>query len=447
MTKNAKMKYKIESKFVNGLPRNPYKNGVGKPTAIVLHDTGNERSTLEGEISYMSRNWQAAFVHAWANGKRIVETANTDYMCWGGGPGINPYAIQIELVHEHDKFSFLESLDRWIFYAAYQCYWYGIKPTDATDDGVGTIWTHDAVSRFKGHTDHVDPMPYIMQRAKLYNITITWKMIFNKIVEYYNALLKGDSTKVLAIGEIVKNKLVKTTKKKKTTKTTVKAKKTTTAVKKGDTIHIVKAGDTIWGLSVKYDVSMDMIRKYNALKTDTLFVDQKVIVKKTSVTKPKPKPKVKQKTPVKVIGDGYLTKSQMTALLKTLPGKAIDIDNYPVGRILQCMDVAVWWALKLSDGKFRMWGNARDAIKNTLPKGWKLIENKPETLPQPGDIVVFSKGIYDNAWGHIGIVYGDITLQSFTVAEQNFDSKGSSPVKLRKDYYEGVSHFIRPALK
>ncbi|WP_262492246.1 SH3 domain-containing protein [Macrococcoides canis] len=200
MAKNAKMKYKIITQYVPGLPKIPFK--YGKATSIVAHDTGNDRSTIDGEISFMSRNWPNAFVHAWANGDKIVETASTDYICWGGGPAINPYALQIELVHEHVPKRFLDSIDRWIFWMAYNSYYYDIKIVDATINGKGSLWTHYAVSKFLGRTDHVDPMPYIKERSlKLLGYEITWSMIYNKIIEYVDALYKGDSTKVKAIGE------------------------------------------------------------------------------------------------------------------------------------------------------------------------------------------------------------------------------------------------------
>lgn len=200
MGKNAKMKYKIINKYVNGLPKYSYENGAGRPTTVVLHDTGNDRSNINGEIAWMSRNYNNAFVHAWADADYIYETADTNFLCWGAGPSINRKALQIELVHEHTKDRFLKSLDRWIFWSAYQCYYYNIVPSDATD-GSGTIWTHEAVSKHLGGTDHVDPMPYIRSRGADFGLNISWSQIYNKLVEYYNALNKGDSTKVKMIGE------------------------------------------------------------------------------------------------------------------------------------------------------------------------------------------------------------------------------------------------------
>lgn len=179
----------------------------------------------------------------------------------------------------------------------------------------------------------------------------------------------------------------------------------------------------------------------NDLTDDIIHVGDKLKVKETKKVNEKKKAPGKQTT-VQVAN--AITHEEMLALLNTLPGKWIDNDNFPYGARFQCMDVAVWWALQLSKGKFKMWGNARDAILNKLPEGWQLIKNEPDTLPKIGDIAVFTKGIYDNKYGHIGIVYKNPTLTSFIIAEQNFNGLGNTPVMTRLDYYNGVSHFIRP---
>ena len=40
-----------------------------------MHDTANDNSTIEGEINYMRNNYTNAFVHAFVDGNRIIETA------------------------------------------------------------------------------------------------------------------------------------------------------------------------------------------------------------------------------------------------------------------------------------------------------------------------------------------------------------------------------------
>ena len=49
-----------------------YRNGVGKPEGIVVHDTANDNSTIEGEINYMRNNYTNAFVHAFVDDEIVL---------------------------------------------------------------------------------------------------------------------------------------------------------------------------------------------------------------------------------------------------------------------------------------------------------------------------------------------------------------------------------------
>ncbi len=62
------------------------------------------------------------------------------------------------------------------------------------------------------------------------------------------------------------------------------------------TTHIVRSGDTLYGISLKYGVSVAQIKSWNNLSSDTIYVNQKLVVKggKTgggTTSKPAPKPK------------------------------------------------------------------------------------------------------------------------------------------------------------
>ncbi|MDN8820515.1 hypothetical protein Q0N24_14940, partial [Staphylococcus aureus] len=62
-----------------------YRNGVGLPEGIVVHDTAFDRSSLKGDICYLKNNYQIAFVLAFVDGVRIIDTAPTVYLYWGVG--------------------------------------------------------------------------------------------------------------------------------------------------------------------------------------------------------------------------------------------------------------------------------------------------------------------------------------------------------------------------
>ncbi|WP_213810450.1 CHAP domain-containing protein [Jeotgalicoccus sp. WY2] len=137
------------------------------------------------------------------------------------------------------------------------------------------------------------------------------------------------------------------------------------------------------------------------------------------------------------------TYKQMHDRLKWYVGRYIDFDG---AYQAQCMDLTVdfiWWA---TDGKYRMWGIAIDAVNdrvNNYGKFATIHKNTKNFLPQVGDIAVWTKPTAHEVYGHIGIVYGNINLSTCTMLDQNWDGDPSRPAKLRTDDYRGVTHFIR----
>ena len=160
---------RIEEDYSSYFPKYGYRNGVGKPEGIVVHDTANDNSNINGEISYMKNNYNSAFVHAFVDGNRIIETAPTDYLSWGAGPNANNRFINVEIVHTHDYASFAKSMNNYADYAATQLQYYNLKPNSAENDGQGTVWTHYAISKYLGGTDHSDPHAYLQSHNYSYN--------------------------------------------------------------------------------------------------------------------------------------------------------------------------------------------------------------------------------------------------------------------------------------
>ena len=97
--------------------------------------------------------------------------------------------------------------------------------------------------------------------------------------------------------------------------------------------------------------------------------------------------------------------------------------------------------LWLTDNKTRMWGDAKQAIQNTLPSGYKVVPNKPETIPKTGWIAVYTTGSYAQ-YGHIGIVYNPGNTTKFKILEQNFNGLANKKPQTRWDNYYGLTHFI-----
>ncbi|MBF7019046.1 glucosaminidase domain-containing protein [Staphylococcus sp. 18_1_E_LY] len=158
---------KYEEDIASYLPQYSYR--YGKPEGIVMHDTANDSSTITGEVNYMKNNYNAAFVHAYVDGNRVIETANTDYLAWGAGPAANDRFIHVELVHTHTADDFARSINNYADYAATNLLYYGLKPDSAEYDGQGTVWTHRAVSNYLGGTDHSDPHDYLQSHGYSYD--------------------------------------------------------------------------------------------------------------------------------------------------------------------------------------------------------------------------------------------------------------------------------------
>lgn len=190
----AKMKYEIitDIKLADGYCGS-YRNG--KPEGVVLHEPANT-GLIQNQIGYELRDpANNGIVHAWSDDDEIREICNTDYKCWGAGGVANARYAQIECCRFDDKARAVASIDRGLFWAAYQLYYYNLPCTDATKTGNGTVWTHLAVSQFLGNTDHTDPIAYWS------SVGVSWSVAFSQIKRYYDALHAGDSTVVPALGQ------------------------------------------------------------------------------------------------------------------------------------------------------------------------------------------------------------------------------------------------------
>ena len=190
----AKMKYEIitDIKLADGYCGS-YRNG--KPEGVVLHEPANT-GLIQNQIAYELRDPENnGIVHAWSSDAEIREILSTDYKCWGAGGVANARFAQIECCRFDNKARAVASIDRGLFWAAYQLFYYNLPCTDATKTGSGTVWTHLAVSRFLGNTDHTDPIAYWS------SVGVSWDAAFAQIKRYYDALHAGDSTVVPALGQ------------------------------------------------------------------------------------------------------------------------------------------------------------------------------------------------------------------------------------------------------
>ncbi|WP_163652141.1 peptidoglycan recognition family protein [Listeria sp. PSOL-1] len=172
---------------IKDFPKLPYRSGVGRPEGVILHSTGENDKTLEEWISYEEKTWENAFVHAFVDDRKAVEIADPNYLCWGAGKVANPRYVQVELVEFPDgtsKIKMMQSIEQYAHYIARVLKQFNIgKPTLADEiNGIGTIITHNSVSKYLGGTTHTDPYNYLPKNG------FSIKYVFSRINYYYYSI-------------------------------------------------------------------------------------------------------------------------------------------------------------------------------------------------------------------------------------------------------------------
>lgn len=134
---------------------------------IVIHDVGQDGSTIDNEVTYMKREWvrNQAFVHFFVDDKRIIQVANTGYRAWGAG-NVNSYApVQIEMSHvPANRIGAQLALVGQLVRMEAQKYGIPLDLNPASTAAKGII-THHWASIHYGGSDHVDPDGYLASRG------------------------------------------------------------------------------------------------------------------------------------------------------------------------------------------------------------------------------------------------------------------------------------------
>ncbi|MCF6514703.1 N-acetylmuramoyl-L-alanine amidase [Lactobacillus sp. S2-2] len=185
---------KITNAIWNKFPKYKYRHGAGKPEGVVVHETANNSSTIYNEIAYMKNNYRNAFVHSFIDGNKIINISNTNYLSWGAGYQANQRFVQFEQPRVHSKKAFAKQIANASYYTAYILNKYKLKPNNASYDGKGTVWSHKAVSKYLGGTDHTDPVSYYASNGRKYfNKAYTMSDFYKMVVKYYNGMNKSQT--------------------------------------------------------------------------------------------------------------------------------------------------------------------------------------------------------------------------------------------------------------
>ena len=177
------MSYPIIKKIIPGLPRKPYRRGVGAYEGVVAHSTATPGASAEAEAAYFSRNWKdrKAFVHYFVDWDSIVQTADIDYRAWGAGPTANDRYVHVELCETHDRKKFQESYKRYVWLLAWILYRKRLGVSRR-----GTFWTHHDVTRHLGGTNHTDPDGYLAKHG------VTVAKLFQDVQNEYRRLVEDN---------------------------------------------------------------------------------------------------------------------------------------------------------------------------------------------------------------------------------------------------------------
>ncbi|MDR6998931.1 GW dipeptide domain-containing protein [Neobacillus niacini] len=173
---------KMEAQHISNFPNFNYRNGFGMVEGVVAHETANNSSTIYGEIAYMTKYYNNAFVHAFVDGLHVIEIHSPNYGAWGAGPYANQRFVQVELVRVHSFDQFARSINNYANYLAYLLFEYNLGVIDAEKTGKGTLWSHNAVSKFLGGTTHTDPIGYFSTYG------YTWSEFVKLVTKRYNSL-------------------------------------------------------------------------------------------------------------------------------------------------------------------------------------------------------------------------------------------------------------------
>ncbi|PES17875.1 N-acetylmuramoyl-L-alanine amidase [Bacillus anthracis] len=140
--------------IIPGLPKQPYRNGVGAYEGVVAHSTATPEAPAVNIQKYESRTWRSAFVHYAVDWNETIQIADTKYIAYGAGPGANKRFVHVELCETREYEKFKRSYDKYVKLLA----------KILRDRGLSVekgLWTHYDVTKYLGGTDHEDPLDYL----------------------------------------------------------------------------------------------------------------------------------------------------------------------------------------------------------------------------------------------------------------------------------------------
>ncbi|MBS7577258.1 MULTISPECIES: glucosaminidase domain-containing protein [unclassified Enterococcus] len=168
------------------------------PKMVIIHEVGVEGSTVSGEISYMLRNQENAFVHSFVSDSQLITIADTSKKAWGSGAYGNKYGVQIESIRVNSKEAFAKQINNLAKYTADYLMKYNMgapklmsSPSTPQSNSLstpldGNLASHKMLSyKFNQTTNHVDPDAYWNDRASRFFGTTYTMADFRELVQRY----------------------------------------------------------------------------------------------------------------------------------------------------------------------------------------------------------------------------------------------------------------------
>lgn len=173
-----KDKYKVQRKYIkNKKTRSEQKLTKGKPEFLVSHETANEGATADEHYTYFQNLNTSSSAHTFVDSWKILEIIPNSEKAWHvqynndertlGLGYANDRAMGIELCRTSP---FDEAYDRYVWYHAYLCHKYGLKPRK-----------HITPHMVEDPARRSDPISYFKTKG------ITWSQFIDDVNSYYNA--------------------------------------------------------------------------------------------------------------------------------------------------------------------------------------------------------------------------------------------------------------------
>ena len=182
--------------------------------------------------------------------------------------------------------------------------------------------------------------------------------------------------------------------------------------------YVVKRGDTLGQIGKAYGVSVAQLKQMNNLKSDMIYVGQKLVLSGKSATKPVAKPS----TPVKENDGNLIGSSAFTNKLIAESKKVLGVKYVFGGTTVKGFDCSgfIYYAFNQAGYKIN-----RQSAAGYYDRSYYVDK------PQPGDLVFF-ENTYKKGISHLGIYLGN---NEFI----NADNSGVRIVSLNNSYYK--KHF------